>query len=67
MNRVYKRSGSLWEGRFCSSLLQSEQYVLACYRYIEMNPIRANMVQHPGGWRVHERPCGIEFRDSLHG
>ncbi|HKQ22951.1 MAG TPA: transposase [Burkholderiales bacterium] len=48
VNRVYKRSGSLWEGRFRSSLVQTERYVLGCYRYIEMNPVRANMVKHPG-------------------
>ena len=47
VNRVYKRSGSLWEGRFRSSLVQTQHYVLGCYRYIEMNPVRANMVKHP--------------------
>jgi putative transposase len=47
VNRVYRRSGTLWEGRFRSCLAQSEDYVLACYRYIELNPIRANMVPHP--------------------
>ena len=47
VNRTYKRSGSLWEGRFRASLVQTEQYLLSCYRYIEMNPVRANMVKHP--------------------
>lgn len=47
VNRAYKRSGSLWEGRFRSSLVQTQHYVLGCYRYIEMNPVRANMVKHP--------------------
>lgn len=47
MNRAYKRGGSLWEGRFRSSLVQTERYVLGCYRYIEMNAVRANMVEHP--------------------
>jgi putative transposase len=46
-NRTYRRSGSLWEGRFRSSLVQTERYLLACYCYIEMNPVRANMVRHP--------------------
>ena len=50
VNRTYKRSGTLWEGRFRSSLVQSQHYVLACYRYIEMNPVRANMVKHPGDY-----------------
>jgi putative transposase len=47
VNRVYKRTGSLWEGRFRSSLVQTERYVLGCYRYIEMNPVRALMAKHP--------------------
>jgi putative transposase len=47
VNRAYKRSGSLWEGRFRSSLVQTQYYVLGCYRYIEMNPVRAKMVKHP--------------------
>ena len=47
INRTYKRSGTLWEGRFRSCLTQSEEYVLACYRYIELNPVRANMANHP--------------------
>jgi putative transposase len=47
INRSYRRSGTHWEGRFRSCLAQSEDYVLACYRYIELNPVRANMVAHP--------------------
>ncbi len=47
INRTYQRSGTLWEGRFKSCLTQSEDYVLACYRYVELNPVRANMVCHP--------------------
>ena len=50
VNRIYKHSGSLWEGRFRSSLVQTERYVLGCYRYIELNPVRANMVKHPGDY-----------------
>jgi len=51
INAHYRRSGSLWEGRFKSSLVDSEQYVLACYRYIELNPVRAGMVADPSGYR----------------
>ncbi|MDH1265029.1 transposase [Pseudomonas sp. GD03944] len=51
VNRTYRRSGTLWEGRFRSCLMQEEAYVLACYRYIEMNPIRAGMVEHPAEYR----------------
>ena len=47
VNRVYERRGTLWEGRFRSFLTQSDSYALACYRYIELNPVRANMVEHP--------------------
>ena len=51
VNRGYRRSGTLWEGRFRSCLTQSEDYVLACYRYIELNPVRAGMVRHPREYR----------------
>jgi putative transposase len=47
VNKSYRRSGSLWDGRFRSSVVQDGRYVLACYRYIELNPLRANMVAHP--------------------
>lgn len=50
INAVYRRTGSLWEGRFKSSLVDSERYVLACYRYIELNPVRAGMVAHPADY-----------------
>jgi len=46
-NYTYKRSGTLWEGRYKASRIDSEQYALLCYRYIELNPVRANMVGHP--------------------
>ena len=50
VNRTYRRSGTLWEGRFRSCLAQEELYVLGCYRYIELNPVRANMVNHPSDY-----------------
>ena len=46
-NHQYRRTGTLWEGRYKASLIDSEQYLLTCQRYIEMNPVRANMVEHP--------------------
>ena len=46
-NRRYRRTGTLWEGRFRSCLVDSARYVLACYRYIELNPVRANLARHP--------------------
>jgi putative transposase len=51
VNRTYRRSGTLWEGRFRSCLTQEESYLLACQRYIELNPVRAGMVEHPGEYR----------------
>jgi putative transposase len=51
VNRTYRRSGTLWEGRFRSSLTQEETYLLACQRYIELNPVRAGMAEHPGEYR----------------
>ncbi|MGJ8690949.1 MAG: transposase [Thalassotalea sp.] len=50
INRTYRRSGTLWEGRFRSCLAQDEGYVLSCYRYIELNPVRANMVNKPSDY-----------------
>ena len=46
-NRRHDRTGTLWEGRFRSCVAQSARYVLACYRYIELNPVRAAMVGDP--------------------
>jgi putative transposase len=51
VNKRYKRSGTLWEGRYKSSLIDSDRYLLICMRYIEMNPVRARMVEHPGDYR----------------
>jgi len=44
VNRAYQRTGTLWEGRFKSTIVDAEDYVMACYRYIEANPVRARMV-----------------------
>ena len=51
VNRFYRRTGSLWEGRYKSSVVQAESYLLACMRYIELNPVRAGMVADPGAYR----------------
>ena len=47
INLKYKRTGTLWEGRHRSSLVQTEKYFLTCMRYIELNPVRAGMVLRP--------------------
>lgn len=46
-NHSYRRSGTLWEGRFKSCVVNAEEYFLTCQRYIELNPVRAGMVQRP--------------------
>lgn len=63
VNYVYRRSGTLWEGRFKSSLIDSNRFLLTCYRYIELNPARAGMVAAPADYKwssygahAHGRP-----------
>ena len=51
INYIYGTSGSIWEGRFKASLIHDEQYLLTCMRYIELNPVRANMTAGPGQYR----------------
>jgi putative transposase len=47
VNTVYRRTGTLWEGRYRAAPIDSEAYFLACCRYIELNPVRARMARHP--------------------
>ncbi len=56
-NSEYRRSGTLWEGRFKSSLVQSEAYLLQCQRYIELNPVRAGMVSEPAQYVWSSYQC----------
>lgn len=51
INYTYRRTGTLWEGRFKAAVIDSEQYLLTCYRYIELNPVRAGMVPYPSDYR----------------
>lgn len=51
MNKAYKRTGTLWEGRHRGSLVQSDRYFLITMRYIKLNPERANMVKRPEEYR----------------
>jgi len=46
-NFAYARTGTLWEGRYKATIVESEAYMLICSRYIELNPVRAGMVTHP--------------------
>jgi putative transposase len=48
MNYTYRRSGTLWEGCYKASLVDDDEYLLLCHRYIELNPVRAGVVAHPG-------------------
>lgn len=62
-NHTFHRSGTLWEGRFKSCLVQDDSYLLHCYRYIELNPVRAGMVNHPVDYRwssYHTNAMGVE-------
>jgi putative transposase len=60
-NRRHERTGTLWEGRFRSTLVESARYVLACYRYIELNPVRAGMVAQTDAypWSSHAGNSGV--------
>lgn len=49
-NYQYDRTGTLFEGRYKSSLIQSNHYLLACYKYIELNPVRAGLVKDPADY-----------------
>lgn len=49
-NYSYGRTGTLWEGRYKATLIDSESYLFTCYRYIELNPVRAQMVEHPSDY-----------------
>lgn len=51
VNDQYRRTGTLWEGRYKASLVGAGHYVLSCYRYIELNPVRADMVKDPADYR----------------
>ncbi len=61
VNFEYNRCGTLWEGRHKASLVNAEEYLFKCYRYIEMNPVRANMVKHPLDYRWSS------YRENAHG
>lgn len=50
MNSTYQRSGTLWEGRYKACVVESEAYLLACSRYIELNPVRSKLVADPANY-----------------
>lgn len=61
-NRRHGRSGTLWEGRFKSCLVESERYLLTVYRYIELNPVRAAMVAAPQSYRWSSVHANLALR-----
>jgi putative transposase len=65
-NNRHGRSGTLWEGRYKSTLIETERYLLACMVYIDLNPVRAGMVAEPAqyGWSSH-RHCIGQAVDKL--
>jgi putative transposase len=67
LNAMHGRTGTLWEGRFHSGLVASEHYALACYRYIDLNPVRAGLVKHPGEyrWSSYRANCCVRLDDFV--
>ncbi|MFT2112059.1 transposase [Marinomonas sp. 2405UD68-3] len=63
-NRRYKRTGTLWEGRFKSCLVQEETYLLQVSRYIELNPVRASMVDDPADYFWSSYQCNALGKKS---
>ena len=61
VNKLEKRTGSLWEGRYKASPIQRDEYLLACCRYVEMNPVRASMVAGPRQykWSSYQERMGL--------
>jgi putative transposase len=64
VNKRLGRTGTLWEGRFRSCPVRSDNYVLACYRYIELNPVRAGMVATAAQYRWSSYSANAEGRTS---
>ncbi len=66
VNFNYQRTGTLWEGRYRATLLDSERYLLCCQRYIELNPVRAGLVEEPGEYPWSSYACNaLGEPDSL--
>jgi len=64
INKTYRRTGTLWEGRYKASLVDSEAYLLSCMRYIELNPVRAEMVGHAGEYRWSSYGANAQGQDD---
>jgi len=65
-NDEYGRTGTLWEGRYRASVIDSETYLVTCMRYIELNPVRAGIVPSPRDYPYSSYPSNAEgVPDSL--
>lgn len=67
VNRLEKRTGSLWEGRYKSSPVETDAYLLACCRYVELNPVRAKMVEKAEDyrWSSYQEKIGIKEQKHM--
>ena len=66
INKTYRRTGTLWEGRFKGAVIDSERYCLSCYRYIDLNPLRAGLVDQAADYRWCSFPSnGLAHADCL--
>lgn len=64
VNHTYGTSGTLWEGRYKASLIHDEEYLLTCMRYIELNPVRADMVRTPAQYRWSSYRCNGQGKED---
>jgi putative transposase len=64
VNKTYRRTGTLWDSRYKSSLVEADAYLLTCMRYIELNPVRAAMVRDPASYRWSSHPANGHGHDD---
>jgi len=62
-NRKYERVGTLWQGRYKATVIESEKYFMTCSRYIELNPVRASIVAEPADypWSSYAHHVGMKL------
>ncbi|MEQ1581452.1 MAG: transposase [Steroidobacteraceae bacterium] len=67
INRLERKTGTSWEGRYKCSPIETDRYLLACSRYVDLNPVRANMVAHPAdyAWSSYRTKVGLNTCDWL--
>jgi len=64
-NYRYKRTGTLWEGRYRATVVDAEKYLFECMRYIELNPVRAGMVAHPRNFPWSSYHANAEGKEDI--